>query len=227
MSSELELSFYQVPPKSKPLRTPAGINRGHFTAVVEAAVMGHALSGSRAAALDLQALALYSKLPQRVVKPIIESKEFHDAMLLRGVISAEATELDGEQLRALSVLMDTSKARSLETKLKAAGIPWYKWQAWMNDSTFRAAHDRMAHDLFKKMQSQVDVTVAAGALSGDLGFIKYYNEISGKHDPARRAHQDVQSILDGLADILMRHVTDRETLLAISSELSVLVAKLG
>jgi len=135
--------------------------------------------------------------------------------------------LSGVQMRALSVMTDFTSNLNLQAKLKKAGIAWYEWQGWLNDPTFRAHHDRLANELFKKAQASVDEAVVSGAVNGKLEFIKYFNEISGKHDPARRAHQDVQTILNGIVEIITRNVTDPEILTRISSELSAVVAKLG
>jgi hypothetical protein len=77
------------------------------------------------------------------------------------------------------------------------------------------------------MQADVDSQVAQGAVAGKLEFIKYFNEISGKHNPQRKAHADVQTILDGIVEIITRNITDSELLTRISSELSAVVAKLG
>jgi hypothetical protein len=85
----------------------------------------------------------------------------------------------------------------------------------------------MAANLFAKVQSDVDYQVASGALDGKLDYIKYFNELSGKHDPARRAHQDVQTILNGIVEIITRNVTDEKVLKQISAELSAVVAQLG
>lgn len=97
----------------------------------------------------------------------------------------------------------------------------------MNNGLFRAAHDKIAHDIFVKAQSSIDSQVVSGALQGKLDFIKYYNEITGRFSPGRRAHDDVQSILNDIVDIVTRHVKDPKVLQAISAELSASVAKLG
>lgn len=218
---------YQPPPNSKPFITIPGIPRPIFTKVVEAVCTLHAFNHGDLPSNLAESLKDMTGVPISTVKKILGNKIFFDAMVLRGVYSADAGTLSGEQLRALAVLSDVSSHLALETKLKRAGITWYKWQAWMNDKSFRAAHDKISHDIFKNAQSSIDSQVASGALEGRLDFIKYYNELSGKHDPARRAHSDVQTILNGIVEILTRNITDPTILTRISSELSAVVSKLG
>lgn len=208
-----------VPSAAKPIQTPIGILRKDFTDIVEAAVLHHQLTAGMSP-LSVDIVKTYCpRLAKRLIEKALGTKEFRSMMVLRGVIR-ESDGLSGEQMRALSVLTDVTSNLKLVDKLKRAGVPWYKWQAWMNDPLFRAHHDKLAGDLFSKMQSAVDEAVVSGALDNKLEFIKYYNEISGKHDPARRAHQDVQQILDSIVDIITRNVKDPVVLQQISAELS-------
>lgn len=215
-----------VPPNAKPIITPPGTLRKDFVAIIEASVLIHQLSAGMTAITSREIKAHVPRLTLSVIEKCMQSKQYHNMMVLRGVIN-EADGLSGEQMRALSIMTDTASNLNLTAKLKKAGIPWYKWQAWQNDPLFRAHHDRLANELFKKAQASVDEAVVTGATAGKLEFIKYFNEISGKHDPQRRAHQDVQTILNGIVEIVTRNVTDPDTLRQISAELSAVVAKLG
>lgn len=208
-----------IPPASKPIQPPPGILRKDFVEILEAAVLHHQLTAGMAP-LTVDIVKTYCpRLAKRLIEKALGTEQFHNMMVLRGVIN-ESDGLSGEQMRALSVLTDVSSNLKLVDKLKRAGIPWYKWQAWMNNPLFRAHHDKLANDLFKKMQASVDEAVVSGALDNKLEFIKYFNEISGRHDPARRAHQDVQAILDSIVDIITRNVKDPAVLQQISAELS-------
>lgn len=203
-----------------------------FIDCVRAACLIHNLTDGNTANqewLDPKVIRTYlpPSVDKATVQKIVQSENFTQALILRGVISPTQASLTGEQLRALSVLTDVTHHLSLETKLKRAGIPGYKWDAWMNNGLFRAAHDKIAHDIFVKAQSSIDSQVVSGALQGKLDFIKYYNEITGRFSPGRRAHDDVQSILNDIVDIVTRHVKDPKVLQAISAELSASVAKLG
>jgi len=213
------------------LYAPPGVPRQLFIDVVRAACLIHNLTdgSSNQEWLDPKVIKTYlpASVPKATVEQIVRTENFTQALVLRGVMSVTQTQLSGEQMRALSVLTDVTSHASLETRLKRAGIPQYKWDAWMNSAIFRAAHDRIAHDIFVKAQSSIDTQVVSGALSGKLDFIKYYNEVTGRYSPGRRAHDDVQSILNDIVDIVTRHVKDPATLQAISSELSASVAKLG
>ena len=221
-----------MPSTGKPLYAPPGVPRQLFIDIVRAACLIHNLTDGNQTNqewLDPQVIKNYlpNKVPVSTVETITRTENFTQALILRGVISPTQTALSGEQLRALAVLTDVTSHASIETKLKRAKIPSYKWDAWMNNAVFRAAHDRIAHDIFVKAQSSIDNQVVSGALQGKLDFIKYYNEITGRYSPGRRAHDDVQSILNDFVDIVTRHVKDPKVLQAISAELSASVAKLG
>jgi len=232
LEGPLHTIYKQAPSTSKPLYAPPGVPRQLFIDTIRAACLIHRITGgdrSNSEWLDPKVLKQYvsSKVPLATLETITKSTNFQEALILRGVTSPTDTALSGEQLRALAVLTDVTSHVSLETRLKRAGIAKYKWDAWMASSIFRAAHDRIAHDIFIASQSSIDTQVVSGALSGKLEFIKYYNEITGRYSPGRRAHADVQSILNDIIEIVTRNVKDPQTLQAISTELSASVAKLG
>lgn len=230
---------YGVPARSKPIYPPPGIHKDDFNTIVEGAILHYALSGG----LDditpqtVRPYCAGKQFSLEFITKVMASKPFYNTMALRGVTlyhkdsegntEADRRGLSGEQMRALSVVMDVSHNMSFERKLKKAGVTSYQWQSWLNDPQFRAYHDKLASTLFDKVQADVDAQIASGALDGKLDFIKYFNEVSGRFDPKKRAHQDIQQLLNDVVDIVMRNVKDSDTLSRISSELSAAVAKLG
>lgn len=222
------LSDYEPPPDAKPLFTPPGIPRAIFLRALDVAALIHNLNnGINEDYLDPKALKSHMpNVPLSTLTKLVATKSFYDGLLLRGIINGQTTQsLSGEQIRALAILTDMTSFGSFERKLKSAGIPAHKFNVWMNNQTFRALHDRLVHQAFLSSTKQIDAQIARGALEGKLDFIKYYKEVS--NPPAQRAHADVQTLLDGIADILMRNITDSEMLKRISAELSTIVAKLG
>ena len=166
------------------------------------------------------------KLPRDLINRILICSAFNKVLILRGIRKPTDT-LNGKQLLALSALSDVSDHRSFKTKLNRAGISWYEYQGWINDPVFKAHHDRIAGEIFNKVQNDVDLQVASGALDGKLDFIKYYNELTGRHDPNKTAKADFQKFIDDVVKIITENVTDRETLMRMSQQLSLAVAKLG
>jgi hypothetical protein len=232
LEGPLHTVYKPAPSSSKPLYAPPGVPRQLFIDVVRAACLIHRVTGgdrSNSEWLDPKAIKTYlpTRVPIATVEKITRSTNFQQALILRGVTSPADGILTGEQLRGLAALSDVTTHLSLESRLKRADIPKYKWDAWMNNTVFRAAHDKIAHDIFVAAQSSIDTQVVSGALSGKLEFIKYYNEITGRYSPGRRAHADVQSILNDIIEIVTRNVKDPKALQAISAELSASVAKLG
>lgn len=225
---------YEAPPNHKPLFTPPGIPRTIFMRALDVAALIHNLNGATPGNddyLNPKALWSYMKGEPNVTLTMLTNltttKSFYDGLILRGIINKATTQdLTPPQIRALNVLTDVSTPISFTKKLQQANIKPYQWNAWMNNQTFRALHDRLVHQAFLSASSQIDAQIAAGALDGKLEFIKYYKELI--QPPAQaRAHQDVQTLLDGIADILMRNITDPVLLTRISAELSTIVMKLG
>lgn len=213
---------YDAPDKAKPLQTIPGIQRRTMIACLEAAIAMHAmgeaywdkpLAISKLAGVSLATVERLQTFPQ-----------WTQGLILRGLMPSADAPLSGEQLRALNCLTDATRHKSFEARLKAAGIDPYKWNIWLNQPVFRAAHDKIAHEMFVKSQAQIDMQLASGALSGKLDFIKYYNEVSGRHDPNRRAHADVQTLLNIVSDVILRNVKDPDLLKTLSDELSAAVA---
>lgn len=232
LEGPLHTVYKPAPQSGKPLFATPGVPRQLFIDIVRAACLIHRITGGErknSEWLDPKVIKPYlpGKVPLATIERVTSSPNFQEALILRGVTSLTDGVLTGEQMRALSVLTDVTSHVSLEKRLQRAGISKYKWDAWMASDMFRAAHDRLAHDIFVQAQSQIDTQVVSGALSGKLEFIKYYNEITGRYSPGRRAHADVQSILNDIVEIVTRNVTDKDTLDRISMELSASVAKLG
>jgi len=222
------LDQYAIPASARrtPIYTIPGIQRKLMNQMIEVAILEHALN-SGYENLDYPTCKAYIPgLTSVDHDKIIKSREFHSALVLRGV-RTDSEGLSADQMRALSVMTDLSAHQSLERRLKAAGIPWYQWQTWMHSPLFKSHYDAIAKKVFDSVQSDIDLRVASGALDGKLDWVKYYNELTGRHSPDRRAHADVQMILNEVVKIIHSHVQDPETLMKMSADLSAVVAKLG
>jgi hypothetical protein len=226
------LDTFAVPPNARrlPGLTIPGILRKHFNQIVEVAILEHALSDGM---LDLNVTTVRQYAPHLKaddISKVLASKEFHQTLVLRGVRTEDPSgqqHLSGEQMMALSALTDLSSSLTLERRLKKVGVTWYQYQAWLHDPLFRSHLDQLSHKAFESATSQIDMQLASGALEGRLDFIKTYYEITGRNSPDRKAHQDVQMILNAVVEIVTRNVKDSQTLSRISAELSAVVAKLG
>ena len=226
------LDQYSVPPNARrlPGLTLPGIPRKHFNQIIEATILEHALSDGLS---DLTVSTVRQYCPHitsDAISKVLASKEYHQTLVLRGVRNEDpsgAQHLTAEQMMALSALTDLSSNLPLERRLKKVGVSWYQYQAWLHDPLFRSHLDQLSHKAFESATSQIDMQLAAGALDGRLDFIKTYYEITGRNSPDRKAHQDVQMILNSVVEIITRNVQDSQTLARISAELSAVVAKLG
>lgn len=213
--------------KRRSFITVPGIPRTIFNQLVEATILEYAMHGEYLNFSYQTARSYLPSIPKETYSKVITSPEYHNVLVLRGVRSDQTDGLSGDQMRALSVLSDVSSHKPLQRKLKDAGIEWYQWQTWLHSPLFKAHHDRIADKVFNAAQSSIDLQVAAGALDGKLDFIKYYNELTGRHSPDRKAHADVQMIINEVINIIQRNVQDSDTLQRMASELALVVSKLG
>jgi hypothetical protein len=226
------LDKYSVPPNARrvPGLTLPGIPRKHFNQIIEVTILEHALSDGLS---DLTVTTVRQYAPHLTsdeISKVLSSKEYHQTLVLRGVRTEDPSgkqHLSGEQMLALQALTDLSSSLTLERRLKKAGVTWYQYQAWLHDPLFRSHLDALSAKAFNSATAQIDMQLASGALEGRLDFIKTYYEITGRNSPDRKAHQDVQMILNAVVEIVTRNVKDSQTLSRISAELSAVVAKLG
>lgn len=233
------LNFYHEKRGSKPLQVP-GVLPEHTQHVTEAVIILYSLYHKWPTLSELERYigGPDGLVPSHVLDKILNSEVFHRILQNRGLnpdriknpdgsISDVSKTLTPQQMLALSALSDVSKARPLELRLKSLGISWSEWQLWMKNPVFKTAHDNLAREIFTRAQSTVDIQVVSGALEGRIDFIKYYNEITGRYDPARKTQADISNILRTIVDIITRHVTDEQTLAKIGTEFQVLVKEYG
>lgn len=174
---------------------------------------------------------IYEYSDKRVTKAKISSvvltDEFKDAMEQRG-ISWRPDDYSGistEQMYCIQILTDpTHKARTLQAKLKLAGIPYAKYRNWLKQPTFARYLNNLTEGMLSDHVGDLHTTLMNKALNGDLNAIKYVHELSGRHDPNQQQIKDLRVIVDNLIEIISQEVKDQETLIRIANKMNLVMA---
>lgn len=203
---------------------PKDCSEEYFRRVVAAAFTAYQVAKKIP---DVRAVAKYmGKSPKlSKISSVLSSEEYRDAMLARGIRVGKSRGLLPEQAYALEILTDPSRTGTFQNKLKTAGITYTKWRSWLKDPTFSAAFNAITENAILEHQGDVNTALINKALSGDMRAIEYYNQFSGRFDPNRIQVTNLQAIISGLIEIIVRHVSDEKVLLAISDEIDRLTGK--
>lgn len=174
---------------------------------------------------------IYDYSDKRVTKAKISSivltDEFKSAMEQRG-ISWRPDDYSGistEQMYCIQILTDpTHKAKTLQAKLKLAGIPYVKYRNWLKQPTFERYLNNLTEGLLSDHVGDLHTVLMQKALNGDLNAIKYVHELSGRHDPNQQQVKDLRVIVDNLIEIIAQEVKDQETLIRIANKMNLVMS---
>lgn len=157
-----------------------------------------------------------------VLRELFKDRSFHKALSVRGIRPGGPKTLSARQMMALSVLCDFTDKRALSTKLRKIGIKQWEFDAWNSQPEFRAAYLRLSEKVFERAQAPVNVALSQLAVNGDLPAIKYFNEISGRWNPATQGNLDARRILQAVIEVLTSTIKDPALLREISSKLQLI-----
>lgn len=144
---------------------------------------------------------------------------FNKALEGRGITPFSSFDSDGnvpatlssEQLNAASVMLDIRDGRPQKKKLTDLGIATQKWDTWLRDPIFQQYVMTRAEHLLGSNGHEAHTALLERVRAGELGAIKYFNEITGRYIPERTKGVDVQSIILRVIEIIQIHVADPTT----------------
>lgn len=146
--------------------------------------------------------------------------EFEKMLKERGLpgFKPEREILSGKQLVAVDSVLNLHDKRSLNSKLKEAGVTTREWQAWLAEPEFVKYLRKQTKERFKNVDIDADLALAQLVSNGDLSAIKYYHEFTGIYRPGTEVGANLTVIMSRILEILAKHVT-KEVLLAVAAEL--------
>lgn len=148
----------------------------------------------------------FCSLHMAAIQRIMTTAEFSIAMGACGVPWGENNKLTPRQLACLEVVTNPHRSGTLNTRLKAAGVTEAEYRNWRQNPIFEAQYAMLTKDVLTAWTSDIDTALVQGAVNGKLENIKYVNELTGRHDPAKRAAMDVEDVLRNVVNIVQTSV---------------------
>lgn len=201
------------------IKSPVGVSVATFYLLLSNAYALYVTEG----AYSNEALQARTGLAEGVISKTLSSAEFQRALRLRGV-EPNATGLTTKQNYLLLLLSDPSDGKTLQQKLRAAGVSNATYRGWLKNSIFKATLDRMTGDLLTNNADSL-VQLERLASSGDLGAIKYKHELNGTYDPNKQNNIDAMALMSLLFEVVSKYAP-KESLAPIAQELGEIAQRL-
>jgi hypothetical protein len=200
-------------PEIQRLAIPAGETPDNFRRVVGAAYTAWVGSGS-ARLPDVNDVMEYTgSMTRKVVGRILGSEEFTTAIQARGVPWHTGGGLTAQQMLALSVMTDPTNRKNPAAKLKAVGVSYGQYRAWLKEPLFKRKLDQITESMVQDHIADMQVALTNKAVNGDLNAIKFVYEMTGKHDPASKEVIQLKAVITMLLEVLSRHLSAQPELL--------------
>lgn len=207
--------------------TPEGFTDRQFREIVGAAYTAYTSDGVLPSVDRIKELCALTTITKKKIGLALDTEQFKNCMLSRGVPWKDGNGLTGQQMYCLQILTDPTDRRDLGRKLKAVGVTHVQYRAWLRQPHFSNYLSRMSGSVLEENIPAMTTVLANKALGGDLNAIKYAFEISGHHDPERQQVVQLQQVMQQLIEIISRNVKDPETLTRISNELHLTLVSQG
>jgi len=149
--------------------------------------------------------ALYHKAGKRpsitAIQQYKATQDFKSGMAERGIEVEESESLTQEQIACISLLTNLSDRRSLGSKLKALGIKEPKYRGWLKQKVFNDAIRSIAGRGLEEAIPLAEVALSQAAIDGDLHAIKFFFEVTGRHNPSQQQAIDAQALIAIMVDV--------------------------
>jgi hypothetical protein len=134
--------------------------------------------------------------------------DYRSGMAERGIEVTDSEALTAEQIACISLLTNLADRRTLGSKLKALGIKEPQFRGWMKQKKFNDAIRAIAGRGLEEAIPLAEAALAANAASGDLGAIKFFFEVTGRHNPAQQQAIDAQALIAVMVDAAQKVLGD-------------------
>lgn len=157
------------------------------------------------------------QLPLNKVNNIITSPQFKKSLYSRGIPSWEAAGLTPEQITVINTLANPMDNRAERKKLESLGVSAAKYQGWKKNPAFEAYRAKLHEDLLREAIPDAHFALVENVRRGDLNSMKLLYEMTGRFTQTGPA--DLKSTLIRVFEIIAKHITDSNVLLAIANDL--------
>lgn len=198
---------------------PEGVSERAFREIVGAAYTAYTMDKALPSVERIRELCNMSSLTKKKIGGVLDTEQFKNAMLSRGVPWKNGSGLTGQQMYTLQILTDPSNRGDLRSKLRKASVTYQQYRAWLAQPQFSAYLNSVTEMMLIDHIPDFNTALTKKALEGDLNAIKFAYELTGRHDPNKQQVTDLKAIMQALIEIITRNVKDPATLAAISNEL--------
>lgn len=159
----------------------------------------------------------------------LSSEKVRLALLARGIDPSrtQASGLTPDMTMAIRALTDPSSNLTLKQRLRGAGVTWAQYQGWMDYGPFRESLMAASETGLKSAIAIGNTRLIENVDKADLKSIQYLNELTGYFTPGKQQNLDAQQALRDVMTIVLKRVTDPETLLALAGDFRIMQERLS
>ena len=207
------------------LAEPVRVSQEFFQNAVNAAWL-LSLRGEPVSAADIARVvpAVFPAERLDLLADVVASEKFRLALLNRG-IDADRVDAEGltvEMVACIRALSDPSPGLTVKQRLRGAGVSWEQYQGWLSFGPFREALTQSSERGLKSAVALANAKLVESVDSGDLKAVQYLHELTGYFTPGKQQALDAQQMVRDVMTVVLRRVTDPDTLLALAADFRVL-----
>lgn len=133
--------------------------------------------------------------------------------------------LTAQQLNAVTVMLDLNDHRPRSKKLADLKIKSSTYESWLRDPVFNNYIRTRGENLLSLNGHDARASLLSRVRAGDLGAIKYFDEITGRYVPDRGKGVDIQTLILQVVEVIQKEVPDTAVQQRISAGLLELMVK--
>lgn len=183
------------------VETPKGFTDLMFRNVVAAADTAYRLNGKLPDVDDIQ--FVYKSVPKKTIAAILMTDEFKEALAYRGVEWSDDSGLSMEQQMAITKLSDYTDRRSQAVQLREMGIPFTRYQAWMQQPLFAQVMNKRIEDSVRSANSMVLNRLMGNADASDPRALELLLKITGRWNPDAASLEDAKTVVLSVIEAVM------------------------
>ena len=127
--------------------------------------------------------------------------------------------LSPQQLAVANAMLNLADRRSDKKKLEDFKVSPAIYANWKKQDKFNRYLRERAEEVLGNSIGEVHLALIDSATSGDIGAMKLFYDITGRHSPGSKQVENVRGMLVRVIEAVQRHVKDPAVLQAIATEI--------
>jgi len=159
---------------------------------------------------------------KQAVRNAWKKDDFRQALLARGVdLTPDASKglLTPTQAILANLLFNVGDKRSVREKCEAVGVSSQQYTAWLRQPGFADYLRKRAESAFSATDFQAYQSLSQLVAEKDIQGIKLFFEMRGIYNPKLQVEVNVEQVVIKVVEIVTRHVSDPNVLMAIAQEI--------